>query len=177
MTSITVLVGNPKPRSRTLLLCGSVATAIEESLPDSRTQAIDIADHANRLFTWPDDVLDDLTRVVASSDVVIVGSPTYKGAYTGMLKAFLDRYPKNALEGIVAIPVMTGADMAHSMSPDIHLRSLLVELGATTPTSSLYFTIPHFAEMKAIVGNWVDRNGPLVAAAVGARRMPRASCR
>lgn len=171
MTTITVLVGNPKPQSRTLLVCRSVASAIALVVPEPRMQIIDIVDHAERLFTWPDEVMSGLTEAVSSSDVVIVGSPTYKAAYTGMLKSFLDRYPKRGLEGVVAVPVMTGADMTHAMSPDIYLRALLVELGATTPTPSLFFTVPRFSELTEIVSDWADRSAPLVASAVATRRV------
>lgn len=173
MTSITVLVGNPKPRSRTLLVCRSVASAIELVVPDPHTRIIDIVEHAERLFAWPDEVMDELTEAVSSSDVVIVGSPTYKAAYTGMLKAFLDRYPKRGLEGVVAVPIMTGADMTHSMSPDIYLRALLVELGATTPTASMFFAIPHFSEVTEIVSDWAGHSAAQVASAVATRRMLR----
>jgi len=32
-----------------------------------------------------------------------------KASYTGMLKAFFDRYGNNGLAGVTAVPVMTGA--------------------------------------------------------------------
>ena len=63
---------------------------------------------------WP----KGLDAEVAAADVVVVASPTYKAAYTGMLKAFLDRYGNNGLAGTVAVPVMTGGWAGHSLAVD-----------------------------------------------------------
>ena len=40
--------------------------------------------------------------------MIVAASPTYKATYTGMLKAFFDRYGSNGLAGLVAVPLMTG---------------------------------------------------------------------
>ena len=69
---------------------------------------IDLADHASELFDVDSPTIKDLLDSVAQSDVVVVASPTYKATYTGLLKAFLDRYPNDALARTVCIPVMTG---------------------------------------------------------------------
>jgi FMN reductase len=90
------------------------------------------------MFNWDSAELALLNQKVAESDIVIVASPTYKAAYTGLLKAFLDRCDHNGLAGVTAIPVMTGGSPAHSLAPDMTLRPLLVELGASVPTRSLY---------------------------------------
>jgi NAD(P)H-dependent FMN reductase len=55
----------------------------------------------------------------------VVASPTYKAAYTGMLKAFLDRYGGDGLAepdaavarwATTAIPLIRGALAAHEAS-------------------------------------------------------------
>ena len=63
--------------------------------------------YAPRLFDWADPALTRLTAPVAAADIAIFASPTYKAAYTGLLKAFLDRYGSNGLAGVTAVPVMT----------------------------------------------------------------------
>ena len=60
--------------------------------------------------------LSRLTAEVAADDIVIFASPTYKASYTGMLKAFLDRYGSNGLAGTIAVPVMTGGWAGHSLA-------------------------------------------------------------
>ncbi len=81
---ITVLVGNPKSDSRTLKLANAVADRITR--PGDIRLAIDLAEHVNSVFEWPSVEMDNLTNQVASSDILIVASPTYKATYTGLLK-------------------------------------------------------------------------------------------
>jgi FMN reductase len=69
---------------------------------------------------------------------VVVASPTYKATYTGLLKAFLDRFPHQGLGGVTAVPLMLGGSPAHTLAIEHGLRPLLVELGASVPTGGLY---------------------------------------
>ncbi|HWS37132.1 MAG TPA: NAD(P)H-dependent oxidoreductase [Actinoplanes sp.] len=151
---IAIVVGNPKPRSRTL----EVARAVAAVLPGDVVETVDLADHAERLFTWGDPVLDELTAAVAAADLLVVASPTYKATYTGMLKAFLDRYPTNGLAGVVAVPVMTGAAPDHALAVEAYLRPLLVELGASVPARGLYVVMSRMAELAEITAAWAAEN-------------------
>ncbi|WP_394619688.1 NAD(P)H-dependent oxidoreductase [Lentzea sp. JNUCC 0626] len=133
----TVVVGNPKPSSRTL----QVAEALLDRLvPGSDRHVIDLA---------VADDLQPLTERVAASDLVVVASPTYKATYTGLLKSFLDRYGNDGLAGVTAIPVMTGASPAHSLGVDIHLTPLLTELGAVVPGRGWYFVTSDMDQLDA----------------------------
>ena len=107
--------------------------------------------------------VSDLLTAVAASDLVVVASPTFKATYTGLLKSFFDRYGTNALTSTVAIPVMTGAGPVHALAPEVHLRPLLVELGASTPTRSLYVTEQQFDDLEAVIGLWAEAASPLIA--------------
>ena len=131
--SVAVVVGNPKPRSRTY----DSALTLAERLGGADL-VVDLADHASELFDWSSETVSDLVEQVSGSLVVIVASPTYKATYTGLLKAFLDRFPHQGLGGVTAIPLMLGASPAHTLAPEQGLRPLLVELGASVPTRSLY---------------------------------------
>ena len=157
---ITVLVGNPSARSRTLSVAEGLAAAIMSrlGLDEATRSTIDLADHAPNLFDWTCQTVSSLCADVATSNLVIVASPTYKAAYTGMLKAFLDRYDTNGLAAIVAVPLMTGGSPAHSLAPDMTLRPLLVELGASVPTGSLYVMTSQIEHMDDIIAKWLDVN-------------------
>jgi FMN reductase len=163
MTRIAVVTGNPKPASRTHSVALAVAEVLAKELPDAETDpVIDLADHAPRLFDWADEELTSLTAQVAAADVAIFASPTYKAAYTGLLKAFLDRYGNNGLAGVTAIPVMTGGWPGHLLAVEVHLRPVLVELGATVPSRGLYVTEPELADLPTAVGKWSDSAIPLI---------------
>lgn len=147
---IAIVVGNPKPKSRTL----KVALKLTEELLSGvahATTVIDLADHADNIFAWPSAEMSELNEKVANSDLVVFASPTYKATYSGLLKAFLDRYPADGLAGVVAIPLLTGADAQHSMGPTFTLAPLLTELGAIVPGRGLYFVIEHMDRVDDIV--------------------------
>jgi FMN reductase len=162
---VAIVVGNPKPQSRTLRVA---ETLIEKLFVASSCtiEVVDLAERAAEMFAWPSEELAAVNARVADSDVAVFASPTYKATFTGLLKAFLDRYPANGLEGVVALPVMTGADLTHSMGVNVNLVPLLVELGAVVPGRGLYF-----------VTSQMDRLDELVEAAAGeyARNLGRLS--
>lgn len=154
---ICVLVGNPKAGSRTLSAAEQVARRLAG--PADTLTTIDLAEHADQLFAWPSEQVDALSATASGCDVLVVASPTYKATYTGLLKAFLDRYQAGDLRGVRAVPVMTGADKGHQMAPDTGLRPLLVELGASVPTSSIYIETPKLDALDAQLDAWLAHNG------------------
>lgn len=166
---IAVVVGNPKPSSRTHGVAIAVAGALEEATGSgSERLVIDLADHGPQLFDPSAAALRELTVAVAASDIVVVASPTYKATYTGLLKAFFDRYGANGLAGTVAVPVMTGAAPLHNLAVELHLRPLLVELGAAVPTRGLFVTEAELDRLDSVVAAWGAMAVPLVRQMLGA---------
>jgi len=166
--SMAVVVGNPKVNSRTLRVALAVADALSASLElEGDRLVIDLAQVAAELFDPEAQRVNDLLNQVAASNLIIVASPTFKASYTGLLKSFFDRYSTNALNGAVAVAVMTGAATVHALAAEVHLRPLLVELGASTPTRSLYVTESQFDDLDAVVGAWADTASSLIARALG----------
>lgn len=150
MLDVSIVIGNPKPNSRT----GRIAEmVIDEVLAgvEARKRVIDLAQHADELFRWPSQEMADLNERVADCDLVVFASPTYKATYTGLLKAFLDRYPANGLKKVTAVPIMTGAGLGHSMAPTTNLIPLLMELGASVPWPGFYFNISQMDQIDEFV--------------------------
>jgi FMN reductase len=166
MKRIAVVVGNPKPASRTL----SAAVAVADALADATGApaghlVVDLAGYAASLFDWAE---SGLSRI-AAADLAVFASPTYKASYTGMLKAFLDRYGANGLAGKVAVPMMTGGWAGHLLAVEVHLRPVLVELGAVVPARGLYITEPEIGDPAAAAGKWASTAVPLIQAALAGR--------
>lgn len=149
MLRISVVVGNPKPNSRTLKVA---ETLVGKMFSDAQAsiEVFDLADYRDEILKWPSEKMDALNSRVAESDLAVFASPTYKATYTGLLKLFLDRYPAQGLSGVVAIPLMTGADHAHSMGTSVNLSPLLVELGAVVPGRGFYFVIGNMDKLEEI---------------------------
>ena len=166
---IAVVTGNPKPASRTHGVALAVAGALGDALTCADAGAhlvIDLSEHAASLFDPSAAELSRLTAEVAAADIAIFASPTYKATYTGLLKAFLDRYPNNGLAGVTAVPVMTGGWPGHLLAVEVHLRPVLIELGPTVPARGLYVTEPELADLDTAVGKWSATAAPLIKTSI-----------
>ena len=167
MTTIAVITGNPKPSSRTHSVAVAVSDLLAKETGESADRVvIDLANYAPRLFDWADPELTRLSAEVAAADIAIFASPTYKATYTGLLKAFLDRYPNNGLAGVTAVPVMTGGWPGHLLAVEVHLRPVLIELGATVPARGLYVTEPELANLDTAVAKWSEAALPLIKTSI-----------
>jgi FMN reductase len=153
---VAIVVGNPKPESRTLTVARAVAKQVCSRFDGRISVEVDLAKFSSKMFSWPDEELAELSAAVAGSDVLVVASPTYKATYTGLLKAFLDRYPNNGLAGVTAIPMMTAGSPLHGMSIELGLRPLLVELGASVPTLGLFFLMSQMDMVDDVVEAWTS---------------------
>ena len=147
---VAIVIGNPKPRSRTRKVAEALGGALFRDAAQ-KALIVDLADYREDVLAWPSEKMDAVNAAVAACDVVIVASPTYKATYAGLLKAFLDRYPQDGLTGVVTIPLLTGADDNHAMGPNVNLAPLLTELGAVVPGRGFYFVISSIDRLDEIV--------------------------
>lgn len=131
MPTILAVSGSPSATSRT-------ASAVDYALDLLREQG-HIASHlavrdlpAADLLAGVRDTpaLWGAADAVAQADGVIIATPVYKASYTGLLKAFLDLLPENALAGKVVLPLVTGGTVGHLLTIDYALRPVLTALGA-----------------------------------------------
>jgi FMN reductase len=125
---------------------------------------IDLAPYGAELFDWSSATVRQFADALSAAKLAIVASPTYKATYTGLLKVFLDWFPQTGLAGVVAVPVMVGAGPGHSLAVEVHLRPLLVEIGATVPTRGLYVTEDRFEDLSAVIDEWLVQAGPALRA-------------
>jgi FMN reductase len=158
--SVTVVVGNPKPRSRTYHAARLVAEQLTGRPPET---TIDLADLGPALLDWTATAVAEAITTVAASDLVVIASPTYKASYTGLLKLFLDRISGGALSGVTAVPLMLGGDWRHSLAPEVFLKPVLAELGACTPTRGLFLLDSDAGPDSGALQAWLERSRPVLA--------------
>ncbi|WP_407548698.1 NADPH-dependent FMN reductase [Streptomyces sp. Pv4-95] len=72
----------------------------------------------------------EATELFAQADGIIVGTPVYKAAYSGLLKSLLDLLPQYALRDKTVLPLATGGSTAHVLAIDYALRPVLSSMGA-----------------------------------------------
>jgi FMN reductase len=137
-----VVVGNPKPLSRTR----AAAELIAEQLTGTpASDVVDVIDLGAGLLGWGDPAVAEAKRIVKATDSLIVASPTFKGTYSGLLKLFLDQFDHGELEQTVTFPLMLGGAYRHALAPELTLRPVLVEIGASCPAPSLFLLDSDYA--------------------------------
>ncbi len=170
MSAVGLVVGNPRPRSRTLAVAEAVAGAAARAaaLDASDRLVVDLADLGGRLFDPTDAAVRAAVEGLAACRLAVVASPTYKASYTGLLKSFLDWYPTTGLSGVTVVPVMLGAGPEHALAVEVHLRPVLLEIGAAMPTRGLYVTEDQLDRLDQVVDRWLAEAAPRLAGLVAA---------
>jgi FMN reductase len=160
--SFVVVIGNPRPASRTHAVAAEAARLIAKHASiDTEPEIIDLTAIAPLLLAAEASAAVEVAvHQVTDADVMLVASPTYKATYTGLLKVFLDRIPTGALAQTIALPLMVMGSPRHSLAVDVHLRPLLIELGATVPTPGLALLEADLAQPGDILTNWAERTAP-----------------
>lgn len=75
---------------------------------------------------------------IARADAVVIATPIFKAAYSGLLKSFLDVLPQFGLAGKVVMPLATGGTIAHVLALDYALRPVLQSMGARHIVQSFF---------------------------------------
>lgn len=129
MTHIITICGSPSEQSRSetvidylkLHLKKDEYTCEEIQLTDLPTDVL-----MKGIYGHP--VINQLTQQINLADGIIICCPVYKGAYPGVLKAFLDLLPQNIFQGKVVYPLMVGGTRAHLLALEFTLKPLLQQL-------------------------------------------------
>jgi FMN reductase len=139
--SILLIAGSPTERSRSAALLDAVSERLGAHGPtierlhirDLSPQALLLADTAHRSIAA---ALDLVTQARA----LVIATPVYKAAYSGVLKVFLDLLPQTALKDKVVLPLATGGSPHHMLALDYALRPVLQSLGARHILPGVYAT-------------------------------------
>ena len=68
------------------------------------------------------------SNCAAAARGLVIATPVYKAAYSGLLKTFLDLLPQFGLREKVILPLVTGGTPAHVLAIDYALRPVLNSL-------------------------------------------------
>jgi FMN reductase len=123
--------GSPSARSRSGWLLQLALTRLEGVVRQSSTIAIrELPALALLSADLHHASLRAAVEAVLQAEIVIVATPIYKAAYSGLLKVFLDLLPADALRGKTVLPLATGGTSTHLLALDYALKPVLSALGA-----------------------------------------------
>ena len=165
---IVGLVGNPRPQSRTHSLARTLTREIARVLGSAWVTEVDLAPFGPRVLDPSDAAVTAAVDQIIGADVLVVASPTYKAAYSGLLKGFLDRFGTGSLAGAAAVPVLLGGADNHRLAVDVHFTPLLLELGAAVPARGLFVLEAEVEDFGPFAAAWADAHAPALLAGSGA---------
>ena len=121
--SALLIAGSPSERSRSAALLDAVSQRLHArgALVD-RIHIRDLSPQALLLADFGHPTVVAATDQVAKARVLVVATPVYKAAYSGVLKVFLDLLPQTALKGKTVLPLATGGSPHHMLALDYALR-------------------------------------------------------
>lgn len=161
MSSVLVISGSPSPTSKT--------ERVAEYLGGRLLVAGQDVDHLRlrRLPAGPllgadtrDPMIANAVAQVADAQGIVLATPTYKAAYSGLLKVFLDLLPQFGFAGKAVLPLATGGSVAHVLTLDYALRPVAQSLGARHVVQSFFVLDTHLT----IAGDDVEIHSDSVGA-------------
>lgn len=145
---IVSLSGSPSSRSRSRWLLQLAQTRLEGHA--STSSVIAVRELPGAALLDADTRAEPIRRAldhIVRADLLLVATPIYKAAYSGLLKLFLDLLPPDALRGKTVLPLVTGGSLAHFLAIDYALKPVLAALGARDILDGVYATdaqlVPH----------------------------------
>jgi FMN reductase len=139
--TVLLIAGSPSEKSRSAALLDGVQQRLKQrGALSSRLHIRDLSPQALILADFGHVSILNAVAQVALADVLVVATPVYKAAYSGVLKVFLDLLPQTALEGKTVLPLATGGSPNHMLALDYALRPVLQSLGAKHILPGIYAT-------------------------------------
>lgn len=131
MGEIVIISGSPSDFSRSEQVLNYLGTLLQReqfSVTHISVKDVPAEDLFNGNFNSP--TVKRIANAIQVADGVIVGSPVYKGAYSGVLKALIDLLPQDVLQHTPVLPLMTGGSPSHLLSVEYTLKPILATLKA-----------------------------------------------
>ena len=139
--TILLLAGSPSAPSRSTRLLHYVGEQL--AVLGHRSTQLEVRDLPGQALIradFNDSQIKAALAQVAAASAVVVATPVYKAAYSGVLKAFLDLLPQFGLTDKLVLPLATGGSQSHMLALDYALRPVLSSLGPKHVLSSIYAT-------------------------------------
>lgn len=131
MAHLLAVSGSPMQVSRSAVVLGHVTRVLEEEGHTvDRLVLRDLPPEALLHAHFGDPAIVDAAERLERADGLIVATPVYKAAFSGLLKCWLDMLPQFALTGKVVLPLATGGSVAHALALDYALRPVLTSMEA-----------------------------------------------
>jgi FMN reductase len=139
MPNIVAIAGSPSHPSRTYGIVEYAKTLLQpESFHTDIVLVRDFPAEDLVFGRYNSPAIEQVVKLLEKADGVIISTPIYKAAYTGVLKAFLDLLPQDCLRNKVVLTIATGGTIAHLLTINYALKPVLCALGAQHMLAGVY---------------------------------------
>lgn len=107
-----------------------------------------------------------LIEKIVTADALILGTPVYRGSYTGILKNVFDVIPNDALVGKPVGIVVTGSTQHHYLAIEHEIKPLLGFFHAHALPGGVYLTPEHYNDSVLVDEGALERLQQLATAIV-----------
>lgn len=140
--NIVAVSGGLSTPSKTTTLVTTIASAAAEHLGSSLT-LIELGPIAAVLggTLRRDQATPDISQALTTAehaDLLVVGTPVYRGSFAGHFKLFFDLVERTALRGVPVILAATGGGDSHSLVIEHSLRPLFAFFEAFALPTGIY---------------------------------------
>lgn len=131
MSDIVIISGSPSDNSKTKKVLNYFGTFLEKKgFSISHISVRDVSKDVLFEGKYDSPEIQNIATLLQDAKGIIIGSPVYKGAYSGVLKTLIDVLPQDVLKHTPVLPLMTGGSPAHLMALDYALKPVLASLKA-----------------------------------------------
>ncbi|RAZ68346.1 NADPH-dependent FMN reductase [Planococcus maitriensis] len=175
MSNILLISGSPSAHSRSDLVLRAAGNRLSHDTAYVSVQDVPAADLAGANFNSTE--IQHIQRQIQEADGIIIASPVYKAAYSGVLKALLDLLPSDAFRDKPVLPLMTGGSANHLLALEYSFKPLLAALKGQT-LQGVYIiddkidkTQPHAPITDEELSARLDRQLSELTAAIASRKV------
>jgi FMN reductase len=140
--NVVAISGSLRAPSTTSALLQRILDTVAAARP-TESRVVELAPLAVDLATAVTDgdrspAVTEALDAVAAADLLVVGTPVYRGSYTGLFKLFVDLVDQSALAGTPVLLAAGGGNDQHSLVIEHELRPLFGFFQALTAPIGVY---------------------------------------
>lgn len=174
---IVSINGSPQQPSRTGVIIDALLADIAAEFDDVEVHRVEVADLVGLPLAVDQQslspVLREQIRLIESADLIIAGSPVYKGSYTGLFKYLIDLVDPTALVDVPTVLVATGGSARHTLVIEHQLRPLFAFFNTATVPSGIYAHASDIGDLEITNPDLRERVRTVAGRAVSALRSSR----
>lgn len=139
MAKVAIIIGAPNEQSRlTGLVQYTLDLLTKNNISYEIIKVFELPAEDLIFANFNSEAVKQTSKKIEQADGVLIFTPVYKAAYSGILKTFLDLLPQKGLENKVVLPLVIGGSFGHLLSIEYALNPVLSALGATHIIKGVY---------------------------------------